>query len=323
MSLAVGLDVGGTKVAAGLVGADGTLVSRTRRGTPAGSPDAILDLLVDCVDELTEVEGVDSVPVGVGAAGLIDLHGNVRYAPNIDWADYPLGPLLAKRLDVRVVVENDANAAAWGEYQHGAGKGVDHGMLMLTIGTGVGGGLIEDGRLVRGAGGLGAEFGHLIVSEGGPQCGCGNLGCLEALASGNAIGRTAAEALAAGTVSAGSRLHELAEVTGKTVTVAAHAGDPDAARVLERCGFWLGVGIASLVNALDPALVVIGGGAMQAGELLLEPARAAYRERLMGRAHRTMPEVVRAQLADEAGIIGAALLALDHEEVRIPPAGAG
>ena len=309
--LAVGVDVGGTKVGAGLVAADGTLVSRIRRETPAESAEQILDLVVDCVEELTRVVGVERLPVGVGAAGMIDLAGTMRYAPNIDWADFPLGPRLEKRLGVRVAIENDANAAAWGEYCQGAGHGVDHGMLMLTLGTGVGGGLVEDGRLVRGANGLGAEFGHIILSEGGPRCGCGNRGCLEALASGSAIGRVAAEALTEGRVPAGSRLHDLDEVTGKTVTITAHAGDPYAAEVLQRCGFWLGVGIASLVNALDPALVVIGGGAMQAGDLLLGPARAAYLERLIGRVHRATPDIVRAQLGDEAGIIGAALLAMD------------
>ncbi|HWB72366.1 MAG TPA: ROK family protein [Egibacteraceae bacterium] len=137
------------------------------------------------------------LPVGVGAAGVVDLDGRVRYAPNIDWADYPLRAELEALLDVAVTVDNDANAAAWGEYAAGAAAAASS-VVMLTVGTGVGGGLIIDGRLVRGAGGLGAEFGHLIVSEGGPRCPCGNHGCLEALASGNAIGRVAREALQAG-----------------------------------------------------------------------------------------------------------------------------
>ncbi|HWB72374.1 MAG TPA: ROK family protein [Egibacteraceae bacterium] len=164
---------------------------------------------------------------------------------------------------------------------------------------------------MRGAGGLGGEFGHLIVSEGGPRCPCGNHGCLEALASGNAIGRVAREALQADAVPAGSALRTLGEVTGRSVTVAAHRGDEFAAQVVARCGFWLGVGMASLVNALDPELVVVGGGAMEAGRLLLDPARTALAERVVGRAHRNLPQVVRAQLADDAGLVGAALLALE------------
>lgn len=313
--LAVGLDVGGTKVAGGLVGTDGSVMDALRRETPAADPGALLELLATTAGGLTGRRGLDGIPVGVGAAGLIDLDGVVRYAPNIAWRDEPLRARLQPLVPGPVVVENDASAAAWGEYRFGAGRDARTSMVMLTIGTGVGGGLVLDDRLSRGAHGFGAEFGHLIVSEGGPLCRCGNRGDLEALASGTAIGRTAAEAVAAGEVPPESPLGRAAAatgLTGKAVTIAAHAGDQVARGLLARAGRWLGVGIASLVNALDPELVVVGGGAMQAGELLLGPAREAAAQRIMGRGHRPVPGVVRAQLGDQAGLVGAALLALER-----------
>lgn len=308
--MAVGVDVGGTKLAAGLVAADGSILARAREDTPARDPEAVVELIATVARRLAADAGAATLPVGVGAAGIVDLDGSVRYAPNLDWSDYPLRSELEERLPAAVTVDNDANAAAWGEYAAGAAAAAGS-LVMLTVGTGVGGGLVLDGRLVRGAQGLGAEFGHIVVLEGGPRCPCGNRGCLEALGSGSAIGRIAREALEAGDVPEDSALRALSEVTGKSVTIAAHHGDAFAAEVVARCGFWLGVGIASLVNALDPDLVVVGGGAMQAGRLLLDPARDAFAERVMGRAHRDLPRIVRAQLADDAGLVGAALLALD------------
>lgn len=308
--LAVGIDVGATKLAAGLVGGDGTVISRLRRDTPSADPAAISRLVVDVVDELTRDQGLSGLPVGLGAAGMVDRDGAVRYAPNIAWADYPLRAELEGLLAVPVAVDNDANVAAWAEYCCGAGRDASSSMLMLTLGTGVGGGLVHGGELVRGANGLAGEVGHIIVSEGGPLCGCGNHGCLEALASGTAIGRRAQERLDAGTLPADSALSGREELSGKTVTVAAHAGDDVAGQILAEAGFWLGVGLASLVNACDPQVVVIGGGAMQAGELLLAPARESFGARVLGRAHRRLPEIVRAELADDGGLVGAGLLAL-------------
>lgn len=306
---AVGIDIGGTKVAAGRVGPDGAVQQRTRRATPAGA-EAIDDLVVDVVRELA---GGRAVPVGVGAAGLIDPEGGVLYAPNVAWVDYPLRKVLSDRLGATVVVDNDANVAAWGEYRCGAASDAQASMVMLTVGTGVGGGLVVGGQLVRGANGLGAELGHVIVLEGGPQCPCGNHGCLEALASGTAIGRFAQEAVASGSVPDGSALHRASPLDGKAVTTAAEAGDPAAVDVLAQAGRWLGVGIASIVNALDPEVVVVGGGAMRAGELLLAPAREAAAARIIGRRHRTPPPVIPASLGDDAGLVGAALLAADRD----------
>lgn len=303
---ALGVDIGGTKLAAGLVAADGTVLARARRDTPAHDAAAILDVVARVVAELSPEAGV---PVGVGAAGLIGADGSVRYAPNLDWADYPLQDALVQRLGVDVIVDNDANTAAWAEYAVGAGRAARTSMAMLTVGTGVGGGLVVNGGLVRGAGGLAGELGHLIVAEGGPLCPCGNRGCLEALASGTAIGRMAREAVASGAVAEGSPLHAATDLDGRVVTRAAEDGDADALAVLARAGGWLGIGIASIVNALDPEIVVVGGGAMRAGDLLLDPARTAAAARLVGREHRTLPPIVPAELGDDAGLVGAALLA--------------
>ena len=312
---AVGVDVGGTKLAAGLVDAEGTVTLRARRDTPARDAVAIAPLIAELASDLCAQAGVaGTVPIGVGAAGVIDRAGVVRYSPNIDWAPgYPLRDDIVRHAATTVVVDNDANAAAWGEYRAGAGRAAAANMVLLTVGTGVGGGLVLGNRLVRGGHGLGAEFGHVIVLEGGPRCPCGNRGCLEALASGTAIARMAREQRQAGQVPDGSALADrpLEELTGKVVTRAAEGGDAVAADLLDRAGFWLGVGIATLVNALDPEMVVVGGGAMEAGERLLEPARAAFADRLIGRAHRPLPPVSKATLADDAGLVGAALLVLE------------
>lgn len=302
---AVGVDLGGTNVRVGCLTPSGQIERKLSQPT-SDSPEKVVDQIVGLIDEL----GLRGLPVGVGAAGLVDRAGQVRFAPNLDWRDVGLGEQLADRLGISVTVENDANIAAWGEYRAGAGRQAGESMVMLTVGTGVGGGLVVDDRLVRGSGGLGAEFGHMVVLEGGPLCTCGNRGCLEALASGTAIGRVATEARAHASLPLESRLAHHAPITGVEVTRAAQAGDAFAEEVLAVCGFWLGVGIAGLVNALDPELVVIGGGVASAGELLLEPAREACAERVLGAGHREFAPIVEAELSGEAGLIGAGLLAL-------------
>lgn len=309
--LAVGVDVGGTKVAAGLVAADGSILDRLRLETP-DTAEGIVDLVADTATTLAGRHGIADVPVGVGAAGLIGADGTVRFAPNLPLSDYPLRALLSQRLGVAVTVDNDANTAAWGEFRCGAAQQASASMVMLTVGTGVGGGLVLDDRLVRGAGGMAGELGHIAVLEGGPACPCGARGCLEALASGTAIARLAREAVAQDRLAADSSLRSVpvGGLTGKEVTVAAHGGDADAVAILATAGQWLGVGIASLIAAFDPELIVLGGGAMQAGHLLLDPARAAAAQRLLGGGHRDLAPIVPASLADDAGLVGAALLAM-------------
>jgi glucokinase len=233
----------------------------------------------------------------------------VVFAPNLAWRDEPLRADLEKRTGLPVVVENDANAAAWGEFRHGAGRDVDD-MVLLTVGTGLGGGIVVGGQLLRGHSGFAAELGHIRVVPDGHRCGCGNRGCWEQYASGRALVREARE-LASTDSPMAARLLELAggkakNLQGPHVTRAAEEGDPAAVELLADVGTWLGEGIASVVAALDPALIVVGGGVSEAGDLFMEPARTAFRRQLTARGHRPEPQIVPALLGNDAGIIGAA-----------------
>jgi glucokinase len=303
---AVGVDVGGTKIAAGVVDADGGLHRPCRRPTPDDAA-ALIREGARLAGELDDT----GAPVGVGVAGFVDLGGTVRAAPNLPALNgWSVQDRLADALGVPVTVCNDADGAAWGELHGGAGRGLGS-LAMLTVGTGVGGGLVLHGRLVRGAQGAAGELGHMIVDEGGPACPCGNRGCLEAHASGRAIARKARERRDAGQLAAGSAL-DREGLRGEDVAAAANEGDADALAVLADAGFWLGVGAASIANAVDPPLVVVGGGAAEAGELLLEPARRACADRVLGvgLGGRESPALMLGELGAHAGLIGAGLLAL-------------
>lgn len=303
----VGVDIGGTKLVAAALTPDGTVVARERTRTPAdGSEEHLVAELTTLVGRLGA-----GLPVGIGIAGLVDETGRLRYGPNVAVRELPLQDHLREALGVPVLVRNDGSVAAYGEWAAGAGRGHDD-LVMLTLGTGVGGGVLLGGRLVEGAHGFGGELGHIIIHEGGRLCPCGNLGCLEAYASGTSIARRAHELMAA-EVGRSALLDVEGRVTGKHVTEAALAGDPLGVRILREAGEALGVGIATLANALDPALILVGGGAgIHGAELLLPAARASAQERLMGRAHRPEVEVRLAALGDDAGMIGAGLLALRH-----------
>ncbi len=308
MSLACGIDVGGTKIAGGVVDEHGTILEELRVESPATDVPAIEAAIEKLVTELRTRHPIEAV--GVGAAGYIDkARAVVLFAPNLAWRDLDLKADLEQTLSLPVVVENDANAAAWGEFQFGAGHDVDD-LLLVTVGTGVGGGVVLDGSLYRGAFGVGAEIGHMRVVPDGILCGCGNRGCLEMYASGSALVREARAAARAGSLLAADLL-ELAggdpgAITGPLVTDAARDGDTFAVEQLATLGRWLGEGIASLTAVLDPAVVVVGGGVSAADELLLEPTRAAFRSQLTGRGHRPMLEIRRARLGNRAGLIGAA-----------------
>ncbi|UGQ12778.1 ROK family protein [Yinghuangia sp. ASG 101] len=308
--LAIGIDVGGTKIACGVVTASGEIVRQLRIPTPPGADEttaALLDLVARLRDEYPGAEAV-----GVGAAGMVEWpRGLVRWAPNNAYQELPLQELLSERTGLAAVVENDANAAAWAEATVGRGAG-HRDIIVLTLGTGIGGGLILDGSLYRGHTGIGAEVGHLIVSpEGGARCGCGATGCLEAQASGIALGRMAREAAAADPSGVIATLAgETGEPTGETVHAAALQGDAVARDLFDRLGFWLGAGIASLVNLFDPEIVVLGGSLGATGDLLFVPATASFERFVMGADRRTLPPIVPASLGNEAGLVGAALLAL-------------
>lgn len=305
---AVGIDIGGTKIAAGVVDDDGTLLASTRRDTNPDEPREIEDAVVDAVAELRgsfEVSGV-----GVAAAGFVDpTRSKVLFAANLAWRDYPLKDVLQERLGLDVVVENDANAAGWAEFRFGAGRDVND-MVMLTVGTGLGGAVVVGGRLVRGAAGAGGEVGHMRMVPNGRACGCGHDGCWEMYSSGSALVRETRAALATDPERARTLL-ELAggkakRVTGPHVTQAAKAGDPLSIEMLADLGRWLGSGMAALSALLDPRMYVVGGGVGEAGDMLLGPAREVLENELFARAQRPLPEVVLATLGNDAGVVGAA-----------------
>jgi len=308
MGLTAGIDVGGTKIAGGVVDEQGKILATARRESPATDTDAIERAIEDVVAELRVDHAI--VAVGIGAAGFVDSRrSTVLFAPNLAWRDQDLKADLEGKLALPVVVENDANAAAWGEFQFGAGHDVDD-LLLVTVGTGVGGGVVLDGALYRGAFGVGAEIGHMRVVPDGILCGCGNRGCFEKYASGSALVRSARAAAREVPVLAADVLERAGgdpdAITGPLVTDAARDGDTFAIDQLASLGRWLGEGIASLAAILDPAVVVVGGGVSAADELLLEPARSAFRAQLTGRGYRPMLEIRRARLGNRAGLIGAA-----------------
>ncbi len=308
---ALGIDVGGTKIEALRVARDGTVLDRTRVPTPADDPEATIGAMIDAAKGLVDPE---VVAVGVGAAGLVDAStGVLRFAPNLAWRELPIAARMSDALGLPCQVDNDANVAAWGEYRFGAGRGYRH-MLLVTVGTGIGGGIVAGRRLFRGAHGFAAEIGHIIVEPDGPLCGCGNRGCWEQVASGQAIGRLGREAANEHPMSLIAELagKDMAAVSGETVTMAAMQEDDVAIRILAQVGHRLGEGIAGLVNVLDPQVVVVGGGAIVAGDLLLEPARESYLESVEGPEHRPTVPIVPAQLKNDAGAVGAAALALEE-----------
>jgi glucokinase len=314
LELTIGVDVGGTKIAAGVVDTEGHILERLRVPTPA-TVDEIDQRIAEVVNTLAGKGGDESstVAVGVAAAGFVDEHRTtIRFAPNIPWREHPLAASLSARLNMPVVVENDANAAAWAEFTFGAGHEVSD-MVLITVGTGLGGGIVLDGALVRGAYGIAAELGHVRMVPQGRPCGCGQHGCWEQYASGTALLR-AARALTVDDPEAGKALlvaagGSPAALAGHMVTEVALAGDPAAIGLFAELGRWLGEGIAAVANVMDPAVVVIGGGVADAGDLLLGPAREAFGTHLSGGANRPHLDIRGARLGNDAGIIGAADLA--------------
>jgi glucokinase len=293
MGLAIGVDIGGTKVAGGVVDGSGNVVAETRRATPSDDAEAALDAVVEVVRELRDGHDVDAV--GVAAAGYVSAdRTTMLFAPNLPWADVPVRDRVAERIGLPVVVENDANAAAWAESRFGAGRG-EPDLVCLTVGTGIGAGIVVDGELYRGRFGIAGEPGHLTVVPDGIPCGCGNAGCLEQYASGTALVRYA-------------KAHGL-DAEGPAVTDAARGGDERAVAAFAEVGEWLGRGLANVATVLDPGLFVVGGGVADAGALLLDPARASFARHLSGAAHRPHAEVRVAALGNNAGLVGAADLA--------------
>ena len=314
----IGVDIGGTKLIAGAVDGDLRVHHRIQRPAPADDQAAVLDALTQAVGDVRAAAAAEVVGVGFGIPCLIDqTRGMAVMAVNLPLADIPFRDLMAERLGLPVFVDNDANLATLAELRAGAAQGALYA-AMLTLGTGIGGGLVIDGELYRGSLGAGAELGHMVIEQDGPPCqgNCPNRGCLESLASGTALAReglrVAREVPGSGL---GRALAAGREITGMLVTELAHDGDPAAADVVALIGSRLGVGIANLVNIFNPEVVVVGGGVIAAGELLLEPARQVVAERAL-RPSRDAVRIVRARFGAESGMIGAAALARDGAGLR-------
>lgn len=313
----VGVDIGGTKVLAGVVDDEGRVARTALRTTPGRRvvTRRVEDALVEGIVEAAGGEPLAGV--GVAAAGFVDSAGErVMFAPHLPWQGEPLKHLLEERLGCPVGLDNDANCAARAEARFGAARGAASA-LMVTMGTGIGGAVLLEGRVVRGANGMAGEFGHMQVVPDGQACECGRRGCWEQYSSGNALVRNV-RALMVGQPSVLSDMTDSDpdRITGPMVTSAAEQGDLVARQAFASVGHWLGVGVANLVAALDPEVIVVGGGVSAAGDRLLEPARDALRRTLVGAAHRRIPGLVAAELGPQAGMIGAALLVAEPQPRR-------
>jgi glucokinase len=323
----LGIDVGGTKVLGLAVDRDGNILSEARETSPvrasgedgADAQERAIEVLAAVAEQLRADIGTEVASVGVGAPGLVDNTGVLRFAPNLPIATgLDIAARLSQRLrGMQVVVDNDATCATVAEWAYGAASGADDAVL-VTLGTGIGGGIVAGGRVVRGASGFAGEIGHMVVDPTGPVCTCGKRGCWERFASGSGLGRLARDAAHAG------RLKEVVNlaggdpesVRGEHVTRAARAGDADALAVLGELGWWLALGLSNLALALDPAVFVYGGGLLETVSLVLEGVRADFDELLVGRHHRPPVRIVPAVLGERAGAIGAALVARAGDRYR-------
>ncbi|HEX8123583.1 MAG TPA: ROK family protein [Solirubrobacteraceae bacterium] len=307
----IGVDLGGTKLLAGAVDRDLGVHHRASRRSGSASFEELLEKLVAVVTEVREVTEGEVPAVGVGIPSLMDLERGVPgFTAHLPLVGVPLRDVLAERLGLPVFVANDATLAMLVEHRLGAARGASDA-VMLTLGTGIGGGLVVDGRLVHGAVGAAGEPGHMTIDMDGPPCVCGSAGCFETLASGRALGLEGARVARAASDSELARaLGAGREITGALVTELAHDGDRAARDVVALVGMRLGVGIASLVNLLNPSVVVVGGGMVAAGDLLLEPARSVVRERALPPS-RDVVSIVPARFGGESGMLGAALFAMD------------
>ncbi|MFE1169545.1 ROK family glucokinase [Nocardiopsis sp. NPDC058789] len=312
--LTIGVDIGGTKVAAGVVDHDGQILDKVKYPTPSHDPDGLAEVVGRAVRELRERRPEREVgAVGVGVAGFVDEdRATVQVAVNLGLLDEPLKERVRRHVDLPVVVENDANAAAWAEARFGAGRGSDH-IVCVTLGTGIGGGLVLGGALHRGRHGVAAEVGHYRMVPHGRRCACGNHGCWEQYASGRALVAEGQD-LARTDPERGERMLKLADglverIEGEVITRAAMEGDPAALECFRIVGDWAGLGLADLAAILDPECFVLGGGVSDAGDILLDPVRASFARHVSGRPGRRLAEVRVAELGGEAGIVGAGDLA--------------
>ncbi len=308
----IGLDIGGTKVLGAIVDDVGSVIDEHRVPSPTGSWAGLLDAIVTTTAELRS-RRPDVVTVGIGAAGMVDLDGAIHYAPNV-----PAFRSTAVRADVQqaiglpTVVDNDANVAAYAEVRFGAARGMSDAMV-ITLGTGIGGGVVVGGKVLRGAHGFAAEVGHFQIDPNGPMCACGERGHWEAIASGTALGQMARDAVARGELAAVLEAAggDVTAVAGPHVSAAGHAGDAEALALIDAYSFNVAIGLVGLANIFDPGVIAIAGGLVNDGELFLGPIRRHFLGHVEGATYRPTPEIVPATLGERAGVIGAAILALD------------
>jgi glucokinase len=313
--LTVGIDVGGTSVRAGVVDPTGAVLDTTRAPTPGGGA-PLEDAIVGAVNELAARHRIGAV--GLAVAGFVtEDRQSVRFAPHLAWRDTPVAKLMSQRIGLPVVLEHDANAAALAEHRFGASRGAKVA-VMIALGTGIGGALLLDGEVFRGAYGVAPELGHLRLVPGGRPCPCGKKGCWERYCSGTALSATAVELMAkfpgASTVLAREAAGDARAVTGRKVSGAARDGDPIAQRAMADLAKWLGEGLALVADVYDPEVVVIGGGVSESAPLFLDDAREHYANVVTGSGFRPLSRIRTAQLGDDAGIVGAATLARETVE---------
>lgn len=313
-----GIDIGGTKVLGVALAPNNEAIAEVRVPTPTGTREIVGSHVAEAVAQITAQldrtlgQAATPAPVGVGAPGMVDRQGRLCFAPNlpqahgVDWTS-----LIADRLSGRtIVIENDANLAVLAEHRLGAGRGFHH-VVMVTLGTGIGGGIVVHDQVQVGAAGFAGEIGHMVVDPNGPPCPCGRSGCWERFASGAGLGVRAREAALAGRLGEVVRVAggDPESVRGEDVSAAAAGGDPAARQVIEEVGWWIGFGLANLACVVDPECFVLGGGVVEAGSLLIDAARAVFEELVEGRDRRPLATVVPAAFGERAGAIGAALAA--------------
>ncbi|CAN5647957.1 ROK family protein [soil metagenome] len=314
----LGIDLGGTKILAGVVDANHQILGRAKRSTPAKEgAEALMAALTECGQEAllaAEVPAEQVVGVGVGSPGPLDTEaGVIRSSPNLNVREFPIGPGLAKNLGKPVLVRNDVRAGGWGEFRLGAGHGYQD-VLAAFVGTGIGGCVIRQGEILTGATGNAGEIGHLIVKANGPKCGCGNRGCLEALASRTAITKRVHKALRKGTKSvlAEHVTSKNSRLKSRELSAAYQDGDPLAVGEVERSAWYLGHALCGLINVLGPEIVVVGGGVVEAlGDPYVDLVRASAREQAMADPDQRV-QIATASLGDDAGVLGASLMARDR-----------
>ncbi|MGZ4676280.1 MAG: ROK family protein [Acidimicrobiia bacterium] len=317
---AVGLDIGGTKVLGAVVDAAGEVLVDHRVPSPTGSWQGMLEAITTVVGELrNRMPSVGAV--GIGAAGMVDLAGTIHYAPNVlGFRHTAVQADVEAAVGLPTVVDNDANVAAYAEARFGAARGMSDAMV-ITLGTGIGGGVVVNGRVLRGAHGFAAEVGHFQVDPDGPMCACGERGHWEAVASGTALGAMARDAATRGELP--SVLHavdgEVDTIRGQHVSEAARAGAADALAIVDRYSYNVAIGLVGLANVFDPGVIAIAGGLVNDGDLYLGPIREHFRGHIEGSEYRPVPDIVPATLGERAGVIGAGALAIDS--LLAPPPG--